>query len=131
MRKIILSIILCLFFSFAFSQARIGYTKNDIKKEYEHNLNFKILKDGHGEFFQVKLQSSITYYYFDMDDLCYMTIIVPNGILDKESLIRDYNSRYKKTSNDKWELKEKFGTCNIELRNQSNGGYYFLWRKAF
>ena len=131
MRKIILSIILCLLFSFAFSQARIGYTKNDIKKEYEHNLKFKILKDDHGDFFQVKLQSSITYYYFDMDDLCYMTIIVPNGILDKESLIRDYNSRYKKTSNDKWELKEKFGTCNIELRNQSNGGYYFLWRKAF
>jgi len=121
--------ILILLFSFnSLTQARIGYTTNEIVDEFKNNK----LETGYPDnnWISVSLPICTAMYIFDENNVCFSTIIFPNEKTDLQYFINKYNEEYNKLNSDKWvQVNNGYNLYVDLLFDKDNQLFYFLWYK--
>lgn len=130
MAKIFLLILFHVFSASLFSQARIGSSVTEIKNEFwERKYNLTPEYDEYGDYF-ITIETSLAtvFYYFDSDNICNTTLIVPNdeGILNY--YVELYNKQYVILSPTKWKMYNNYGYYEIELCFLDDGISFFMWK---
>lgn len=132
MKKIILLILVFTLLSVfkGYSQARIGYSFSDLKKEYgsaEHKLKIEYTEDG-----ILFITANVTkparkeIHYFKSDKTCFLSIIIPENrdILNK---MVDYNNKNLVIiSASEWNYYSPSGILSCKL-NFDNDFPVFIW----
>lgn len=126
--KILYTILLLLLtYSFSNSQARLGSSFKEINSEFsQYEKEFK--KNGDISYLIVYMDDISSIYYFNEDQFCFKTIVMPGNEGLLHYFIEDYNSKFVVVSNSKWKFYTKGITVTCELIwDELEEVYYFLW----
>ena len=132
MKKTILFLAFAFLCIHGFSQARLNSTASEIREEFsdeQYNLTSGFDSDG-DYYIRVENDRSTAFYYFENNQMCYMTIIIPDDQGALNMYAEHYNSRYVIISDTKWKMYTSNGIANIELVFTDNNSYFFLWTRA-
>lgn len=130
MKKIIiLFIVLCCVSIFGFSQSRLGFTEDSIRKEYYlKDFTVVVATDSSRRFIAWQDDDIISYYYFDKEglcDLCYVQM-KNNGVLN--GYVERFNKQYVIVSNTEWKLYSDNGIIICKLL-KLGGKMYFEFKE--
>lgn len=129
MKKLIL--IFCLFIScIGYSQARMGYEYNDILSEFAFDYEFDYTagyEEKLGKYLAFYVGTGTIFYYFNEEDICYTSMIIPTKKVDLHYYIEKYNGTYTIIDDHTWHMYDKGVVIIIELIYVEDGGYYFLF----
>lgn len=128
--KKILSI--CLFVVCAitmYAQSRLGYSVSEIRQEFsESKYNLKSNYDKNNNFYiSISTETSSVVYYFNSNDKCIITFIVPDNQGSLNAYVESYNKQYVIVSPTQWKMYCSEGIAEIKLVYGDDGGYYFIW----
>ncbi len=128
MKSAFFVLLLLLFCSKGYSQARIGFTDKEIRKEFPKG-KFKsgIDKDG-DKYLSVELSTMTVIYYFNSDDRCSLTAAIPDDQGSLNAMVEDYNKKYVIVSDKEWKMYNDNGIMTIELVFPEKGSAYFLMK---
>lgn len=103
MKKILFTLALLFIFQYSFSQARIGYTKQQIKNEflYKKKVEEKVANDG-TPYLSIEDKFGSDFYYLDDYNICvkYVFVAKNNDIVNQ--MIKALNEDYIKISDYEW-----------------------------
>lgn len=129
MKKLL--VLLCLVVSFAgHSQARMGYSYEEIKSEFAYDYNYDYTAgydEKLGKYLQFYVGTGSIYYYFSSDNVCNIMIILPKTKADLHYYIEKYNASYAIIDDHTWHLYDHGVIVVIELMYVEDGGYFFLF----
>lgn len=125
--KWIFTLLLTTFVVFANAQARLGYSFDEIENEF---IEYKQFHKSTAEYnyLIVYRETLSNIYYFDNNNDCFKSIIIPNddGVLHQ--MIEEYNSSFVIMSKSKWTYYTDGLIVNIQLIwDPEFRNYYFLW----
>lgn len=128
MKKLLL---LCslLLSTISFSQARLGYTYNEIRTEYGTKYQYEYITgydEKLGKYLQISLPVGTAFYYFNSDNKCYITSVVPATKGDLHFYIQKFNDEYVIVDGNNWLMYTNGEKIGIELDYTENG-YFFLF----
>lgn len=116
------------------SQALLGYTPEEVRNNFK-NVKWSYGKDN--DFTTMSFNDDnkvVVSYYFDKNDTCVFTLIVPIDGEYSEKIVQDiiqaYNKKYVATDDKNWEyvLNEKMMRCRLkEIKNGDKTRSYFEW----
>ena len=115
--------------SFAFSQARLGSSAIEIREEFSdttYHLEEGVTDSG-SPFISVELDRSTAMYILNDEEICTLTLIIPEdpGVLN--GMVEEYNNRYVIISPTEWRMYGEGGYADIKLIFLDDGGFYFVW----
>jgi len=129
MKKLL--VLLCLVVSFAgHSQARMGYSYEEIRAEFANDYGFDYVTgydDKLGKFLKFFVGTGVIHYYFNEEGNCYTMIILPNTKSDLHYYIEKYNATYAIIDDHTWHLYDHGVVVIITLEYVEDGGYFFLF----
>lgn len=128
MKKMILFISL-LVSTVSLSQARLGYTYNEVRYEYGTKYQYEYITgydEKLGKYLQVYLPVGTAFYYFNSDNKCYITSVIPGTKGDLHYYIQKFNEEYVIVDGNNWLMYANGETLAIELDYTENG-YFFLF----
>lgn len=111
-----------------FSQARLYSSFDEIKEEFNHP-EFHLISgiDEEGDLYiNIFTTRTTTMYYFDKDNICIITFIIPDDEGELNYYVELYNKKYTILSEKKWRAYFTDGYANIELVFGKNYTY-FKW----
>lgn len=129
--KWIITLLLMVFFTITNAQSRLGFSLDEISNEfseYETVHKYNKNQDYSYSYLIVYLDDISSIYYFNDENICIKTVIIPENEVLLHYMIEDYNSKYVIVSSNKWKLYTKGMILNIELIwDEEFDRYYFLW----
>ena len=133
MRKLLIILFLILSID-SIGQSRIGYSYDQIRKEFS-GLLFEIDLTKEIRLYSTYNEYAKIMFAFDNESICIGTIIVPNSKKILDMYVNQYNTHYKIVSKTKWIAIIGKGKCDIILINNKIDYYnnqlplkpYFLW----
>lgn len=128
MKKMILFISLLLS-TVGLSQARLGYTYDQVRKEYANDYGFDYFTgydEKLGKYLEVFLSIGTAFYYFNEENKCYVTSVIPNTKGDLHFYIQKFNDEYVIVDGNNWLMYTNGETIGIEL-DYTEDGYFFLF----
>lgn len=112
----------------SFSQCKIGYTKSDIIKEYSSlNKIVEIPKSDTDRYIMVRLDNEKVMYFFDGNNVCYMSSLFPKDTRTLNALTKKYNSDFTPIANNEWKMSCNNGITTVKLYYEKDGSYYFAF----
>lgn len=125
MKKLL--ILVFLFISlFSFSQARLGYSYQEIKREFvNENVVFTYV-DSTPCLIITYLNIEV-YYYFNDKFLCYQTCVVTEDFSTAKEIVNTYNKNYDYVSKNTWSMKMNNLIFIVKLSYIKDVGYVFTW----
>lgn len=132
MKKVVLFITFLLFSFVTFSQSRLGYTAEQIKAEFwESSYNLMSSHDSSGNLYTaIKTNNAFVFYYFNSDNKCIVTFVVPDNQGALNTFVEMYNSRYVILGPTRWKMYSSGGVADIKLVVKEDGRFYFMWTSA-
>ena len=129
MKKILLTLFFMVMGITIFGQSRLGSTVSDIKSEFwEKKYDRKSgYTDNNQYYITIKTERANVIYYFDSNNVCNLTAIIPDNQGALNFYVQLYNERYVIVSSTKWKMYSNNGIADIELIYPEDGGYYFIW----
>ncbi len=129
MKKII--IVSLVFFTIVVkAQSRIGFTLEEIKKEfYANTITVKTGDDGN-KYATMLLDYSIFAYYFDSHGICLYCIQIPNDVNSTNAIVESYNKKYVVVDDNNWKSYVNGGIVYIKLRYQKSFEGYAFWYES-
>ena len=110
------------------SQARLGYTYDEVRKEFWLDHEYSVGYDANlGKYIDVEFGLSDVRYYFDEDNICYCMASVPKTKADLHYLIELYNNTYVIVDDTHWKWYSNGVTSKIDLVVAKDGTYFFLF----
>lgn len=133
MRKLLFILFLVLSIK-SIGQSRIGYSYDQIRKEFNGVL-FEIDLTKEIRLYSTYNEYAKIMFAVDTESICIGTLIIPNNKTILDIYINQYNTHYKIVSKTKWIAVIGKGKCDIILINNTNNQYnnqlplkpYFLW----
>jgi hypothetical protein len=108
-------------------QCRVGYSFKEISDEYKEKGKVEKTNVGEESAIKVSFPNSIVYHVFTEKQICYATIIRPTSIEKLDSLIENYDKKYKSVVPFVWIAKIGEGQIKIEFKSLTEiGGACFL-----
>lgn len=129
MKIYILPLITFLFTLVSFSQVRLGYKSEEIKYEFwqdEYNLT-EGYTDDDIYYIRIRVDRAYVFNYFNYDEVCFLSIVIPDDQGALNYYVEHYNSQYVIVSSTEWKMYSKNGIAKIKLIYDGEGGYYFMW----
>ena len=129
MKNITFVLILLMFSVKTFSQARIGYTPEQIKKEYKDSIyHLETGTDNSGnKYISIKLDGITVYHFLNTSGICAITTVSPDNTASLNAYVELYNKLYVVISPKNWRLYTEDGYIDCELKWASDKTYYFYW----
>jgi len=130
--KNILKLSICLLIltiNCTYSQARIGNSIKDIKDEFKDPV-YKLTSgiNNYGiDYISVETERASIVYYFNDENICYITIIVPDNQGAINYYVELYNNQYVIVSSTEWKMYSKKGIAKIKLKFGDDDICFFLW----
>lgn len=128
MKKMILFISL-LVSTVSLSQARLGYTYDQVRREYANDYGFEYFTgydEKLGKYLEIFLSIGTAFYYFNEENKCYVTSVVPNTKGDLHFYIQKFNDEYVIVDANHWLMYTNGECIGIEL-DYTEDGYFFLF----
>lgn len=114
-----------------FSQARLGYTASDIKKEFSDKSHELVSEYDSDKDYYIRVWTDIAtvYFYFDEDFVCNLVYIIPDDNGKLNYYVEDYNKSFVIINNKEWNMYNESGIANIKLIYPEKKGDkpYFVW----
>lgn len=127
MKKLIIILLVLFNIQFLSSQARLGYSLNEIKEEYsQYNPKETVCEDGLNALsFQIK--DLIVIYYFDKFNTCTNTLISTKNGRTALQIIKFYDENYLAIDDTSWKISENLTVAIINSYVDLKMGYVFVW----
>ena len=129
MKKLLLLVLLLFSITTIYSQARMGYTLENIKNEFngpEENFEINFTNEGL-KFASITTPETYVFYYFNESDICISSIILPRNVKVLNNIVRKYNNEYIIISNTEWKIYYSNGIIRIKLIFDDELEYAFIW----
>lgn len=104
----------------ASSQARIGCTIREVKKDYPE---IQPLNDSTYTW----TTGNADVYYVCSDGIVTETVIFPHNTRDEKIYLSFYDKKFQKDGTSKWIFKQSNDSCYIYKITRPGGGVYFVW----
>ena len=129
MKRTLLSILFVIASIIVFGQARLGSSAAEINSEFEESIyNQENGYDDDGDLFiSIDTERASVIYYFNSEEICYLTLIAPDDQGAINYYVELYNEQYVVESPTKWKMYSEEGIANIELLYPETGGCVFRW----
>ncbi len=124
-KKTVLSFLFGVFISFAYGQARLGYSEREIRNESTRRIFETGYTEENIKFIFTTYSYGSVAYYFTSEGLCQMCVVRPNNQGSLNYLIEEYNKLYVIISDTKWKMYNNTGVMLIELIYDKNGTCHF------
>lgn len=110
------------------AQSRLGFSKKEILEEFEkYNPEFEMKDDGRN-YVHFGMDRAVVFQYFNENDLCDMSIIVPRESDDLNFFVQLYNEQYVVLNDRNWKMYSENDTiASIELVHH-DGLTFFVWK---
>jgi hypothetical protein len=125
MKKTMLSFFFGIFISFAYGQARLGYTEKEIRNESSQRVFDAGYTDEGIRFIFTTYSYGSVAYYFTQNGVCQTCMVRPNNQGSLNYLVEEYNRLYVIISDTKWKMYNNVGVMLIELIYDKSGDCHF------
>jgi hypothetical protein len=131
MKKYLFIILISFIFSKnVFSQARLGYTEQQIENIFsEKNFHTGYADDG-TKYIYTEFNLCIAAYYFNSYGISDMVILIPKTQGNLNALVERYNSQYVIISQNQWKAYLKNGGIITIYLFYNDNGPYFVFKSA-
>lgn len=125
-----LSVCFLLFLSLnTYSQARIGYSRNEIVEEFSQKFVVKNEMFGDVPVILVYNEKYTTYYSLDDLGFCYMTVISPKSKTYFDEIANRYNKNYSVVGDSIWVSNNYGSNIKIKIVTMTDVGPCFVITK--
>lgn len=129
MKKLLLILLFVVCTLSAKSQARIGYTYNEIKTEFASNDIRDIPTDNGSRLLAYKLDKDVAIFYYFVGDKCNLTIIYTKLQSVADDISRLYDKLYTVVNSTIWKAESRKGTVYAIFNYNMKEDYYtFTWK---
>jgi hypothetical protein len=116
MKKTILFMIALLVCTLSYSQSRVGYTLDEIKKEFKYGYQLEQSYTNDGELFVMTKKDHLTsFYYFNDDKICYVTFLVFESAAAINGHAEFLNNNFTIMNSKSWRHYGPYGILEVEL----------------
>jgi len=130
MKKFLVIVLFALNFSLGFSQARLGYSFDEITKEFAKYYKISVKNISGISTLIVYTPKYNSYYVLNEKGLCYLTLINPSTEEYIVEFIDKFNLEYISIGKDKWLSKEGKERIKVELVEMSDIGKCFSMKRV-